>query len=77
MSKTKTKTVETIEENRREFLQEQARDLLFLLTSPPCNCPDPERRAELEARYLLVLAELHDLRPPPATPLGDPDPDDG
>lgn len=69
------KSVQTTEENRREFLQEQARDLLFLLTSPPCNCPDSERRAELEARYLLVLAELHDLKPPPPTPIGAPDDD--
>lgn len=72
MSKTKNKSVETTEENRREFLQEQARDLLMLLSGPPCNLGD-ERRRELEFRYLLTLSELHGLRAPPATPIGSDD----
>jgi hypothetical protein len=68
------KQVHTIERDRREFLREQIESLAMQLAGPRCNVRD-ERRDELEARYLILLAEYHDLRPPPANPLGDPDDD--
>lgn len=60
----------TVAEDRDTFLRQQAEDLLMLLSGPACNCPDPDRRRELENRYLLIQAERFGLKPPPPTPLG-------
>ncbi|QYU67838.1 hypothetical protein J4558_23650 [Leptolyngbya sp. 15MV] len=64
----------TVAEDRETYLREQIRDLWMLLAMP-CNVPNPERRAELEHRVLMLTAELHGLQPPPVNPLGDPDDD--